>query len=139
MAEFRHFLGGAGMRFLQPGDPAGGGVEEDPVPGLGCLDADPDREMGFPGAGRPEQDHVLGLGKEHSDAQMGDKVPVRGGLVVEVKLLEVLCAGNLAALIRVAAPEASRSETSRESTAARYSSCDQPASRAGPRDGGTHR
>ena len=32
------------MGFLQPGDPAGGGIEEDPVAGLGCLDADADRE-----------------------------------------------------------------------------------------------
>lgn len=44
--------------------------------------------------------------------------------------------GNLAALIRRAAPEASRSATSRERTAARYSSCDQPASRARAFPGG---
>lgn len=39
-------------------------------------------------------------------------------------------AGNPAALARVSAPEASLAATSRESTAARYSSWDQPASRA---------
>ena len=50
--------------------------------------------MGFAGAGRPEQDHVLGFGQEHPGAQMRDEVPVRGGLVVEVELLQVLCAGE---------------------------------------------
>ena len=42
-----------------------------------------------------------------------------------------LWAGNLAALIGVAVPAASRTETSRERKVARYSSWDPPASRAG--------
>jgi len=82
------------MSLLQPGNPAGCGIEEDPVAGLGRLDADPDREVGFAGAGRPEQDHVLGFGEEHAGAQVGDEVPVCGGLVVEVELLEVLVRGE---------------------------------------------
>ncbi|MGY2747518.1 hypothetical protein ACVWZ8_004700 [Arthrobacter sp. UYCu723] len=42
--------------------------------------------------------------------------------MIEVELLRSLWAGNLAALIGVAAPEASCTETSQERTAARYSS-----------------
>ena len=37
------------MRGLQTGDPLGRGGEQDPVPGLGGFDPEPDREMGFPG------------------------------------------------------------------------------------------
>lgn len=53
------------MGLLEPGDPARGGVEEHPVPGLGCLDAGADREVGFAGARWPEEDHVFGFGEEH--------------------------------------------------------------------------
>ena len=60
------------------------------MPGLGCLDADADREMGFAGAWRSEQDHVFGFRKERPGAQMRDEVPVRGGLVVEVELFQIL-------------------------------------------------
>jgi len=47
--------------------------------------------------------------------------------------------GNLAALIRRASPAALRLATSRERTAARYSSCEQPASRPGLRGSGSRR
>ena len=77
------------MSLLQPGHPAGRGIKENPVPGLGSLDADSDREMVFTGAGRPKQNHILGLGEEHPGAQMGDEIPVRGRLVLEVELLKI--------------------------------------------------
>ena len=118
------------MGFLESSHPARRGVEEDPVAGLGGLDPDVDGEVCFPGSGRSKKDNVLRFGKEHARAQVRDQVPVGGGLMVEVEVFEGLVTGNRAALIRSAAPEASRSETSLESTAARYSSWDHPASRA---------
>jgi hypothetical protein len=60
------------------------------VSGLGCVDADADREVGFAGAGWHEEDHVFGFGEEHPVDQMRDEVPGHRGLVLEVKLLEVL-------------------------------------------------
>jgi hypothetical protein len=50
--------------------------------------------MGFPGAGRAEQDHVLGFFQEDPSAEMRDEVPVRGGLVVEVELFQQLVSGE---------------------------------------------
>lgn len=78
-AEFDQFLGEfpAGVGFLEAGDPAGGRVEEDPVPGLGRLDADAHREVRFTGAGRSKQDHIFGFGEEYPGAQLRDEVPVR--------------------------------------------------------------
>ena len=75
--------------FLEAGHPAGRGVEEHPVAGLGCFDADADAdsEVGFAGAGWPEQDYVLGLGQEHAGTQVCDQVPLGGWLVVEVEVL----------------------------------------------------
>ena len=84
----------AGMCFLQPGDPAGGGVEEDAVAVLGGLDAQCDGEVGLAGAGRAEEHDVLGLADERARAQVRDQVPVGCGLVVEVEVLEGLVAGE---------------------------------------------
>jgi len=41
------------VRGLKPGDPIGGGREQDPVPCLGGLDAQPDGEVGLAGARFP--------------------------------------------------------------------------------------
>jgi len=76
--------------FLQPGDPAGRGIEQDPVAGFGGFDSDADGKVRFPSPGRPEKDNVFALGEEDAGAQMGDQVPVGGGLVVEVEVLQCL-------------------------------------------------
>jgi hypothetical protein len=47
------------MGFLEPSDPAGRGVEENPLPGLGRLDADADREVGLPVPGGPSRTTFL--------------------------------------------------------------------------------
>ena len=52
------------MGVLESGDPFGGGGEQDPVAGLGGLDAQADGEVGLAGAGWAEEDDVLGLGQE---------------------------------------------------------------------------
>ena len=43
----------------EPGDPFGGGGEQDPVPGLAGADAQPDRQHRLACPGRPEEHHVL--------------------------------------------------------------------------------
>ena len=45
-------------------DPLAGGGEQRPVPGLAAADAEPDRQVGFIGAGWAEEDHVLLAGYE---------------------------------------------------------------------------
>ena len=69
-----------------------------PRPGTGSSStpqpAGADRKVGFTSAGGSEQDHVLGFREEHTGAQMRDEVPVRGGLVIEVGLLQVLVRGE---------------------------------------------
>lgn len=74
----------AGVSVLEAADPAGRGVEEDPVASSGGLDADADGEVRFPGSGRAEQDDVLRLGQEHARAQVRDQVPVCRRLVPQV-------------------------------------------------------
>lgn len=49
------------MRFCQPGDPASGRGECDPVPGVGGSDRQRGRQMGLAGAWRPEQHDVAGF------------------------------------------------------------------------------
>jgi hypothetical protein len=56
----------------EPGDPFGGGGEGDPVPCLAGPDRQPDREVGFAGAGRAEEDDVVAGGDEVQGAQVGD-------------------------------------------------------------------
>ena len=84
----------AGVSLLEPGDPPGRGVEQDPVTVVGGLDAERDGEVGLPRPGWPEQDDVLRLGDEHAGAEVGDQVPVGGGLVVEVEVFQGLVAGE---------------------------------------------
>ena len=56
------------VSLLEAVDPPDSGIKKDPVAGLGGLDAETDREVRFPGPGRPQQDHVLALGQEHPGA-----------------------------------------------------------------------
>lgn len=62
--------------FGQSRYPPGRGVEQDAMPGARGPDPNPDGQMGFPGARRTEQDHVLGFFKEDPGAQMRNEVPV---------------------------------------------------------------
>lgn len=64
------------------------------MPGARGPDPDPDGQMGLSGAGRAEQDHVLGFLQEDPGAQMRDEVPVRGRLMVEVELFQQLVSGE---------------------------------------------
>jgi hypothetical protein len=50
---------------LETDEPTNGRVEESPLPSLGRLDADADCEL-VTGAWPSEQEHVFGLGEEHS-------------------------------------------------------------------------
>jgi len=84
----------AGVGLLEPGDPPGRGVEQDPVAVFGGLDAQRDGEVGLSRPGRPEEDDVLRFGDERARAEVGDQVPVRGGLVVEFEVLQGLVAGE---------------------------------------------
>jgi hypothetical protein len=52
--------------------------------------AQPDREMGFAGAGRAEEDHVLLAGNEVQRAEVGDQVAFQPAGIVEVELLQTL-------------------------------------------------
>lgn len=113
------------MRSLKSGDPVDGSREQDPVSQLGGPQPQPGREMGFPGS---EQDDVGGFGEERTGGQVRDGVAFEAGLMV--KSSRDLRAGNPAARARISAPEASLAATSRDRTAARYSSWVQLASRA---------
>ena len=74
----------------EPGDPLGGGGEQDPVPGLAGPDRQPDREVGLAGAGRAEEHHVVLGGDEVQGAQVRDEVAFEAAGVVEVELLQRL-------------------------------------------------
>ena len=74
----------------EPGDPLGGGGEQDAVPGLAGADSEPDGEVGLAGAGRSEEDHVVPGGDEVQGAEVGDQVAGQSAGVVEVELLEGL-------------------------------------------------
>ena len=106
----------------EPVDPLGGGGEQDPVPGLAGADRDAGGQVGLPGSGRAEEDHVLFGGDEVQPAEVGDQVAFQAAGMVEVEVLEGLRAGNRAALIRPSPPWASRAATSRCRHAARNSS-----------------
>ena len=80
----------AGVGVLESGDPTRCGVEEDAVAVLGGLNAECDGEVCLAGAGRAEEDHVLRLNDEGARAQVRDQVPVGGGLVIEVEVLQRL-------------------------------------------------
>ena len=80
------------MSGLESGDPVGRGREQDPVPGVGCFDPEPDREVGLPGPGRAEEHEVLGGVDEGRGAEVRDRVALECGLVVEVEVLERLAA-----------------------------------------------
>ena len=82
------------MGFLESCHPAGRGVEQNPVAGLRRLDPDADREVGFPGPGWAEEDHILAFGEEHAGAEVGDQIPVGRRLVVEVEVLKRLVSGE---------------------------------------------
>ena len=82
----------AGVGVLEAGDPARCGVEEDAVAVFDGLNAERDGEVCLAGAGRAEEDHVLRLGDEGARAQVRDQVPVGGGLVIEVEVLQRLVA-----------------------------------------------
>jgi hypothetical protein len=70
---------------LAVGNPFGCGREEHPVAGVGGFDSELDRETGFPGRRRAEEDDVLRFGQEHPGAQMGDGVTVEPGLVTAAR------------------------------------------------------
>ena len=75
---------------LKAGDPAHCGVEEDPVSVLGGLNTQCDGQVGLSAPWRAEQDHILRLGDERAGAQVFDQVPVGGGLMIEVEVLQRL-------------------------------------------------
>jgi hypothetical protein len=78
----------------EPIDPLGGGGEQHPVPGLAGSDAQAGREVGLPGSGWAEEDHVLLGGDEVQGAQVQDQVAFQPAGVVEVELLECFAAGE---------------------------------------------
>ena len=51
------------------------------VPGMGCFDPEPDREVGLPGPGWAEEHQVLGGVDEGRGAQVRDRVALECGLV----------------------------------------------------------
>jgi hypothetical protein len=60
-------------------DPFGCGAERDALSGEAGADAQGDRQMGFAGAGRAEQDDVLAAGEEVELAEVQDAVAVDRG------------------------------------------------------------
>jgi hypothetical protein len=76
----------------EPVDPLGGGGEQYPVTGLAGPDSQPGREMGLPGSGWAEEDHVLLAGDKVQGAQVQDQVAFQSAGVVEVELLKGLAA-----------------------------------------------
>lgn len=76
------------MRGLEPVDPVDSGSEQDPVTQLRCAQSKPGCEVGFPGAGRAEQDDVGCLGQERPGRQVGDRVVFEAWLVVEAEVLQ---------------------------------------------------
>ena len=73
------------MGIRQPGDPVGGGGEQDAVAVAAGGDAEGDRKVGLAGAGWSEEDDVAGFGEEPARGQGCDLVP-GGGLGVEVEV-----------------------------------------------------
>jgi hypothetical protein len=55
---------------------------------LATADRQPDREMGFAGAWRAEEDHILLAGHEIQGGQVGDQIPFQSAGVIEVELLD---------------------------------------------------
>jgi site-specific DNA recombinase len=78
----------------EPGDPLGGGLEEDPVAGEAGPDPERDRDVGLAGAGRTEQDHVLAGVQEVELAEVLDHLLLHAALEAEVELLERLVGGE---------------------------------------------
>jgi hypothetical protein len=74
---------------LQPGNPLGGGGEQDPLPVLGRGEAEAYGEVGLAGAGRAEEDDVAGLGQVGAGGQRGE-LGSRGGLETEVEFADGL-------------------------------------------------
>jgi len=71
-----------------------GGRERDAVPGLTGLDRQRDREVRFPGAGRPEEADVHVLLGPGELAEVKDQRLLGGGLRGEVEVLERLVSGE---------------------------------------------
>ena len=107
------------MGVLETGDPVGGGGEQDPLSGVAGGDAEGDRNMGFAGAWRAEEDDVAGLGEVVAGGQRRDVVAADSGLVVEVELLEGFAGGEAGGADPQLCPEALRAATSRSRTAIR--------------------
>ena len=57
----------------EAGDPLGGGVEQDPVPGLAGPDRQTGRQVGLAGPGWAEEHHVVPGGDEVQGAEVGDR------------------------------------------------------------------
>ena len=122
----------------EPGDPFGGGGEQDPVPGLAGADRQPDREVGLAGAGWAEEHDVVAGGDEVQGAQVGDGVAFEAAGVVEVELLQATCGPGSGR--RGCGPRrrgTSRAETSRCRQATRNSSWVQDSARARSASRGT--
>lgn len=80
--------------FGEAGDPLGGGGEQGAVPGLAGADAEPDRQVGLAGPGRPEEHHVLSRGDEVQGAEVGEGLALDRPLVGGVEVLEGLAGGE---------------------------------------------
>jgi hypothetical protein len=99
-------------------DEAGAGGVADPACVFGCGDAGPDEEVGFAGAGVPEQDDGF-AGVDPGPGGKGGHGGVVDGTVRGVELVEALVAGKRASTMRRAWRRASRSSTSAVRTSAR--------------------
>jgi hypothetical protein len=78
----------------EAGDPFGGGGERDAVPGLAGADRDAGGEMGFAGAGRAEEHHVVAGGHEVQGAEVRDGLAFEAAGVVEVEFFQGLAGGE---------------------------------------------
>jgi hypothetical protein len=119
-----------GVGVAEACDPFGGGRERDGVTGLACSDRDADGEVGFPGAGRPEEDDVVACVDEVECAEVRDDVALEGALVVEVEVFEGLAGREPCGADAASPPWSWRAATSRSRQAARNSSCVQLSVRA---------
>jgi hypothetical protein len=81
--------GGVGV-----GEPLRRDGEQDTVAGLAGADRETGREVGFAGAGRTEEHHVVLRGDEVQCGEVGDGVAFEAAGVVEVELLDALAGGE---------------------------------------------
>lgn len=82
------------MGFAEPGDPFGGGGESDPMAGLAGSDPQGGGEVGFPGPGWAEEDHVVFAGDEVEGSEVGDDVSFEAALMVEVEIFDGFAGGE---------------------------------------------